>query len=404
MNEQRMSKTPVIVDENGKVQKLQRIMLNSHAFKEDWMQSILEKAPSVLPTGNISSVYAPLVCLAREVETPSGYIDNLYISPKGYIVLVETKLWRNPEARREVVGQILDYAKDVQKWNYENVDSVYKKYHHTNESLFSRMVLENLCESSDEAVFIDTVEKNLKASRFLLMIVGDGIREGVEKMSEFLNENPSMQYHFALCELEVYQLENGQRLVVPQLTAKTELVERGFIRIEGSGAVVPSIEIHTGETSEKEQSITTQKKLYMSPDQWVEQTTFSDNNKAILRELIDDFEGLGYTVGAGTADLNVKIKFTQYKKTPTVLWGFGKGESFGIQPSMFYNYVNEYGFSTIMVDKLLESLKPYLFPSEKQKNIPYDNEKGYYWLNPFAILANKDEFLSIYEKFIANIQ
>lgn len=404
MNEQRMSKTPVIVDESGKVQKIQRIMLNSHSFKEEWMQVLLEKSPSILPTGNISSVYAPLVCLAREVETPSGYIDNLYISAKGYIVLVETKLWRNPEARREVVGQILDYAKDIQKWNYENVDSVYRKYHHTNESLFSHMVSEKLCEASDEAVFIDTVEKNLKSSRFLLMIVGDGIREGVEKMSEFLNQNPTMQYHFALCELEVYQLENGQRLVVPQLTAKTELVERGFIRIEGNGAIMPSMEMHTQETVEKDHTITIEKKAYMSPDQWVEQATFSENNKIIMRELIEDFESLGYTVGAGTADLNVKIKFTQYKKAPTVLWGFGKGESFGIQPSMFYNFVNEYGFSTAMVDKLLDSLKPYLFPNEKQKNIPYENEKGYYWLNPIAILTNKDEFISIYERLISNIQ
>ena len=309
MNEQRMSKTPVIVDESGKVQKLQRIMLNSHSFKEEWMQILLEKSPSILPTGNISSVYAPLVCLAREVETPSGYIDNLYLSAKGYIVLVETKLWRNPEARREVVGQILDYAKDIQKWSYEKIDAVFRKYHHTNESLFSHMVAEKLCDASDEAVFVDTVEKNIKASRILLMIVGDGIREGVEKMSEFLNQNPTMQYHFALCELEVYQLENGQRLVVPQLTAKTELVERGFIRIEGNGAIMPSMEMHTQENVEKDHTITTEKKAYMSPDQWVEQATFSENNKIIMRELIDDFESLGYTVGAGTADLNVKIRF-----------------------------------------------------------------------------------------------
>ena len=69
-----------------------------------------------------------------------------------------------------------------------------------------------------------------------------------------------------------------------------------------------------------------------------------------------------------------------------------------------YNFVKEYGFSTVIVDKLLESLKPYLFPNGRQKNVPYDNEKGYYWLNPQTIFANKEEFLSIYEKFIANIQ
>jgi len=404
MNEQRMSKMPVIVDDNGSVQKPQRIMLNSHTFKEEWMQSLIEKTPSILPTGSISSVYAPLICLAREVETPSGFIDNLYISAKGYIVLVETKLWRNPEARREVVGQILDYAKDIQKWNYENINTAYKKYHRTNESLFSRLVSDNLCDADDEAIFIDTVEKNLKSARFLLMIVGDGIREGVEKMSEFLNQNPTMQYHFALCELEVYQFDNGQRLVVPQLTTKTELIERGFIRIEGNQSNEPCVEMHTEEDDNKDQVLHTEKKPYMTPEQWVDQTKFNNNEKLIIKEVIEDFESLGYTVGAGTADFNVKIKFPQYKKAPTVLWGFGNGETFGIQPSMFYNFVKEYGFSTAIVDKLLESLKPFLYSNEKQKNIPYENEKGYYWINPRAILANKDEFLSIYEKFIANIQ
>jgi hypothetical protein len=39
--------------------------------------------------------------------------DNLYLSTGGYPVLVETKLWRNPQARREVVSQALDYVKDL---------------------------------------------------------------------------------------------------------------------------------------------------------------------------------------------------------------------------------------------------------------------------------------------------
>ena len=54
--------------------------------------------------------------------------------------------------------------------------------------------------------------------------------------------------------------------------------------------------------------------------------------------------------------------------SPAVLWGFGKGEAFGIQPFKFYNFVREYGFSTSIVDTLLESLKPYLLP-QKNKSI-----------------------------------
>ena len=47
----------------------------------------------------------------------AGPIDNLLVTPAGLPVLVECKLWRNPQARREVVGQILDYAKELSRWS-----------------------------------------------------------------------------------------------------------------------------------------------------------------------------------------------------------------------------------------------------------------------------------------------
>ena len=31
-------------------------------------------------------------------------MDNLFITPEGHLVVVEVKLWRNPEARNAVIG------------------------------------------------------------------------------------------------------------------------------------------------------------------------------------------------------------------------------------------------------------------------------------------------------------
>jgi len=39
----------------------------------------------------------------------------------GRLAVVEVKLWRNPEARRKVVAQILDYAKELSNWDYEDL-------------------------------------------------------------------------------------------------------------------------------------------------------------------------------------------------------------------------------------------------------------------------------------------
>ena len=54
-----------------------------------------------------------------EIETGAGPADILYLTPSGQVVVVETKLWRNPEARREVVGQILDCARQLTGWSFD---------------------------------------------------------------------------------------------------------------------------------------------------------------------------------------------------------------------------------------------------------------------------------------------
>ena len=43
-------------------------------------------------------------------------VDALYVNAAGRLILAEFKLWRNPQARREVIGQILDYAKELASW------------------------------------------------------------------------------------------------------------------------------------------------------------------------------------------------------------------------------------------------------------------------------------------------
>ncbi|MEA2045927.1 MAG: hypothetical protein U9N48_05320 [Euryarchaeota archaeon] len=76
----------------------------------------------------IEPAFAPLLSVGREVATDVGSIDNLYLSAQGYLTIVETKLWRNPEARREVVGQIIDYAKEISRWSFEELENRVRGY------------------------------------------------------------------------------------------------------------------------------------------------------------------------------------------------------------------------------------------------------------------------------------
>jgi hypothetical protein len=72
-------------------------------FDERFIQELLVTYPELLPVAQFRPDIGDLVCIGREVPTrDSGTIDNLYLSTAGYVVVVETKLWRNPQSRREV--------------------------------------------------------------------------------------------------------------------------------------------------------------------------------------------------------------------------------------------------------------------------------------------------------------
>ncbi len=92
-----LQKRPFIVTADS-YSHLERVPLTEKVFQEEWLQRLLQNSPQLLPVAEIDAIYAPLVSIGREVATKAGYIDNLFISPKGYVTIVETKLWRNPQA------------------------------------------------------------------------------------------------------------------------------------------------------------------------------------------------------------------------------------------------------------------------------------------------------------------
>ena len=235
----RQQGTPYFISETNSFQ-LERIPLNEKHFQENWLQKIIHKNPQILPIDDIESGFAPLISLGREISTSVGYIDNLYISPNGYLTIVETKLWRNPEAKREVVGQIIDYAKELTNWNFTKLNDGVKNssqlYNNNSKGIIELIKdFENI-EEHEEYKIIDNIERNLKRGRFLLLIVGDGIRESVEEMVDFLSNTPQIQFTLGLIELQFYKNPNveGELIAIPNLITRTREITRAIVKIENS--------------------------------------------------------------------------------------------------------------------------------------------------------------------------
>ena len=83
---------------------LEAVSLSDPETTEAWLQQLLHRYPDLLPIDEISTAWGPLISLGQEIPLPVGFIDNLYVSPAGELTIGEAKLWRNPEARRKVVG------------------------------------------------------------------------------------------------------------------------------------------------------------------------------------------------------------------------------------------------------------------------------------------------------------
>ena len=255
----RQQGTPYFISETNSFQ-LERIPLNEKHFQENWLQKIIHRNPQILPIDDIESGFAPLISLGREISTSVGYIDNLYISPNGYLTIVETKLWRNPEAKREVVGQIIDYAKELTNWNFTKLNDGVKNssqlYNNNSKGIIELIKdFENI-EEHEEYKIVDNIERNLKRGRFLLLIVGDGIRESVEEMVDFLSNTPQIQFTLGLVELQFYKNPNveGELIAIPNLITRTREITRAIVKIENS--TTGNVTIETDFIEEKVKPIT----------------------------------------------------------------------------------------------------------------------------------------------------
>ena len=94
---------------------------STESLSEADIQTVVHEYPACLPIAEIDPMFAGAVPICTELSTPAGAIDNFMVTPSGLPVLVECKLWRNPEGRREVVAQILDYAKKLSRWSSSDV-------------------------------------------------------------------------------------------------------------------------------------------------------------------------------------------------------------------------------------------------------------------------------------------
>ena len=199
---------------------------------EEELQRFLKEHSDLMPLEEIELDAAPLLCIGWEVGLASGAEDILYIDQNGLLTVVETKLRKNPEVRREVVGQILEYAAQMSGWSSANVERQAEKFFASSESpdQYRGCTLEKALQlylESSEALpefsydyFLQQVQANIDRGHFRLIIAIDEPPEPLLKTVEFVNRF-SERFEIFLIQLKRFcDQAKEQNIFVPALFGK----------------------------------------------------------------------------------------------------------------------------------------------------------------------------------------
>ena len=301
--------------------------LQNESRDEEWLQRLIHRHPRCLPMEQIEPGFERLIPICIELPVLGGWVDNLLMTPDGNVVMVEVKLWRNPEARRKVVAQALEYATGLFRMDYEALENAVLNAKFVDAEKPNRLydMFSHDPEALPEDKFIDRVNHNLINGRIVVLIVGDGIRTQLEDLYDGLQAHANFQFTFALIEMPVFRRaidDTSEELIVtPRTLLKTAIVERFTIRVKND-EVVKVEDAHVS-TSDKK---TSPRRRNITANQFYE--AIEENYSIEVRKKLEDF----------VASLEYSGVFPDFLSSLNLKWSSPVGKSINL------GYIDKEGY------------------------------------------------------------
>lgn len=194
---------------------------------EDQLQDLLARFPSLLP-GDDFDPTSPRrwLLVSREAGIPGESdggdrwsLDHLFLDQDGVPTLVEVKRSSDTRLRREVVGQMLEYAANgVAFWSLEHLQAL---FHSSCEASGDDpdLQLQEFIEHESAEEFWKAVKTNLQAGRIRLVFVADEIPAELQLVVEFLNDQMARAEVLAV-EIPRYS-GSGLETLAPRVIGQT---------------------------------------------------------------------------------------------------------------------------------------------------------------------------------------
>jgi hypothetical protein len=158
----------------------------------------------------------------REAGGDRWSLDHLFIDQEAVPTLVEVKRSDDTRIRREVVGQMLDYAANgVVYWPAERLRADFEARCENEGKDADEVFRDSFGDEVEPEQFWDDVEQNLLSGRVRLVFVSDLIPPELRRMIEFLNERMSPTEVVGV-EIKQYVGQGNLTTLVPRVVGQTE--------------------------------------------------------------------------------------------------------------------------------------------------------------------------------------
>ncbi|CAN5909468.1 hypothetical protein BH23ACT11_BH23ACT11_26790 [soil metagenome] len=193
---------------------------------EDLLQKLLADYPNLLAGDQMSSGEPRRwLLISRELGVPAEEdggdrwsVDHLFLDQDAIPTIVEVKRSTDTRIRREVVGQMIDYAANaVVYWPVERLRARFEESYEEPEQQLIGLLEEPDAEPDD---FWQKVKTNLQAGRVRLVFVADKMPTELRRVVEFLNLQMDPAEVLAV-EIKQY-MGGGMKTLVPRVIGQTE--------------------------------------------------------------------------------------------------------------------------------------------------------------------------------------
>jgi hypothetical protein len=271
---------------------------------EDVLQALLADHPGLLAGDDVGDTPRRWVLLSREVgvaddDGASGRwsLDHLFVDQDAIPTLVEVKRSSDTRIRREVVGQLLEYAANgTRYWPVEKLRLLYDASCQTRDADPDDELRAVLGEDTDLDGWWTQLEENLRLGRLRLVFVADVISRELRRIIEFLNEQMT-QTEVLGVEIRQYVDSAGEhQTLVPRLIGQTEAARGTKVRAPGSRI-----------------------KRTWDRESWFEVFGREKPDQvAIVQRLVDWSEATGLVISFGRGEWSASMKFGYVDATTRV--------------------------------------------------------------------------------------